>query len=121
MATQQIAEGGAAYGQQALGVAVGSAAADLRERLLVGPGAGVGDAEPEVLDVKSTTPGPPGGRGPRTAYRLPAWNRRDVLGIAETFCCTSQRRQTCAAVLPWLRPIRASVSSFLTRPLATGL
>ena len=25
---------------------------------------------------------------------------RDVRGIADTFCCTSQRRQTCAAVLP---------------------
>ena len=31
---------------------------------------------------------------------------REVRGIAETFCCTSQRRQTCAAVLPWACPIR---------------
>jgi hypothetical protein len=38
--------------------------------------------EPEVLNIKSTTPGPPPGRGPRGAYRLPAWNRRDVLGVA---------------------------------------
>ena len=45
----------------------------------------------------------------------------DVRGIAETFCCTSQRRQTWAAVLPWACPICVSVSSFLIRPLATGL
>jgi hypothetical protein len=38
--------------------------------------------EPEVLDVKSTTPGAARGEGTRTAYRgLPALNRRDTLGI----------------------------------------
>ena len=39
------------------------------------------EPEPEVLDVKSTTAGPPSGRGTRTIYSLPTWNRRDVLGI----------------------------------------
>src|ERR1700716_1692889 len=33
----------------------------------------------------------------------------EVRGIAETFCCTSQRRQTCAAGLPWVCPIRAGL------------
>jgi hypothetical protein len=38
--------------------------------------------EPEVLDVKSTTPGTGAGKGTKTAYKgLPELNRRDVIGI----------------------------------------
>jgi hypothetical protein len=40
------------------------------------------EAEPEVVDVKTTTPGAGRGEGTKTAYRgLPALNRRDTLGI----------------------------------------
>ena len=45
----------------------------------------------------------------------------EVRGIAATFCCTSQRRQTCAARLAVRSPIRSSARSFLMRPLAIGL
>src|SRR6266481_5597490 len=46
---------------------------------------------------------------------------REVRGMAHTFCCTSQRRQIWAGVLPCSRPISFNVSSFLILPLATGL